>query len=89
MTNTTDENNLIQTITVTGTQTGFYEIKVKGQLDGSWSDWLEGLQVILLDNEEMLLKGCICDQAALLGILNKIYGLNLTLLSVSQINQKE
>jgi hypothetical protein len=66
-----------------------FEIHVKGQLDSSWSDWLEGMQVTLLDNEEMLLRGYIGDQAALLGTLNKLYGLNLTLLSVSQNPQKE
>ena len=63
----------------------FYEIHIKGQLDESWSDWLEGLEVKLLDNGEMILSGHIGDQAALMGVLNKIYGLNLTLLSVNEI----
>jgi hypothetical protein len=70
-------------------QTGFYEIHVKGQLDESWSEWLEGLEVKLLDNGEMILAGHIRDQAALMGILNKLYGLNLTLLSVSEVEQEE
>ncbi len=69
--------------------TGFYEIHVKGQLDESWSDWLEGLEVKLIDNGEMNLFGYIGDQAALMGILNKLYGLNLTLLSVSQVGKKK
>jgi hypothetical protein len=64
-----------------------YEIHVKGQLDASWSDWLEGLEVKLLDNGEMILYGHIGDQAALMGILNKLYGLNLTLLSVNGIRK--
>ena len=63
----------------------FYEIQVKGQLDESWSDWLEGLEVKLLDNGEMILFGPIVDQAALMGVLNKISHLNLTLLSVNEI----
>ncbi len=62
----------------------FYEIHVRGHLDESWSDWLEGLAVKLLDNGEMILYGHIVDQAALLGTLNKLYGLNLTLLSVNE-----
>jgi hypothetical protein len=61
---------------------GIYEIRVRGQLDGSWSDWLEGLDVKLTDNGEMLLSGRVEDQSALIGILNRIHGLNLTLLSV-------
>jgi hypothetical protein len=62
----------------------FYEIHVRGHLDESWSDWLEGLAVKLLDNGEMILYGHIVDQAALMGTLNKLYGLNLTLLSVNE-----
>ncbi len=67
----------------TGAQGGFFEILVRGQLDESWSDWLEGLEMRLLDNGEMILSGYIRDQAALMGILNKLYGLNLTLLSIN------
>jgi hypothetical protein len=67
----------------------FFKIHVKGHLDESWSDWLEGLEVKLLDNEEMILFGHIRDQAALMGILNRLYSLNLVLLSVSEINQKK
>ena len=70
-------------------QQGAYEIHVKGQLDESWSDWLEGLEVTLLENGEMILYGQIEDQAALMGVLNKLYGLNLTLLSVSEASQKK
>ena len=73
----------------TGAQGGLFEIQVKGQLDETWSDWLEGLEVTLLDNGEMILTGHIGDQAALMGTLNKLYGLNLTLLSVSRVDQKE
>jgi hypothetical protein len=68
---------------------GFFEIHVRGHLDSKWSDWLEGLEIKLLDNGEMLLSGMIIDQAALMGVLNKLNGLNLTLLSVSQVNQME
>jgi hypothetical protein len=67
----------------------FFEIHVKGHLDESWSDWLEGLEIKLLDNEEMILSGHIRDQAALMGILNQLYSLNLTLLSVNEVNQKK
>ena len=68
---------------------GFFEIHVRGHLDSKWLDWLEGLEVKLLDNGEMILSGTLVDQAALMGVLNKLNGLNLTLLSVSQVNQPE
>jgi hypothetical protein len=84
-----DDNNQFQDILSTGSQEGTFEIHIKGQLDESWSDWLEGLEVKLLDNGEMILFGHIGDQAALMGILNKLYRLNLTLLSVSKFNLKK
>ena len=65
---------------------GVFEIHVKGHLNSQWSDWLEGMQVKLLDNGEMILFGTIVDQAALMGVLNKLNRLNLTLLSVNHVN---
>ena len=86
MANKKDKNNQeIQDVFSSSTHGGFFEIHVKGQLDESWSDWLEGLQLKLLDNGEMILSGHIGSQAALIGILNKLYGINLTLLAVNEI----
>ena len=68
---------------------GFFEIYVKGHLSPCWSDWLEGMEVELLDNGEMILSGVIVDQAALIGVLNKLYRLNLTLLSANALDQKK
>jgi hypothetical protein len=68
---------------------GSFEIHVRGHLDRKWLDWLEGLEIKLLDNGEMVLSGTLVDQAALMGVLNKLNRLNLTLLSVSQVNQSE
>ncbi len=66
----------------------FYEIHVKGHLDSKWSDWFDGMQMGLLDNGEMVLVGPIVDQAALMGLLNKLNRLNLTLLSVNKITKE-
>ncbi len=82
-------NNQYQDSLPTGSKGEIYEIQIKGHLDESWSDWLEGMEVKLLENGEMILFGNIGDQAALMGILNKLYRLNLTLLSVSKVNQKK
>ena len=65
-----------------------YEIRVKGHLSSQWSDWLEGLEVTLVDRDETVLSGTIVDQAALMGIFNKLNRLNLTLLSVNNIRGK-
>lgn len=65
-----------------------FEIHVKGQLNSQWSEWLEGLEVKLLEDGEMILFGPIVDQAALMGILNKLNRLNLTLLSLSEVKEQ-
>ena len=66
-----------------------FEIHVKGQLDSRWSEWLEGLEMKLLENGEMILSGPIVDQAALMGVLNKLSHLNLTLLSVNKAKRNK
>jgi hypothetical protein len=88
MTRKNENNTQSQAILSSGSQAGDFEILVKGQLDESWTDWLEGLEVKLLENGEMILFGHIGDQAALMGILNKLYRLNLTLLSVNEIKKQ-
>jgi len=65
----------------------YFEIHVKGHLNSDWSDWLEGLEVKLLENGEMILFGNIIDQAALMGTLNKLNRINLTLLSVNEVRK--
>lgn len=64
-----------------------YEIRVEGHLNSQWSDWLEGLELELLENGETVLRGPIVDQAALMGVLNKLHRLNLTILSLNPINR--
>ncbi len=72
-----------------GAEGRYYAIHVKGHLNTSWSDWLEGMEMRLLDNGEMTLSGYIVDQAALMGVLNKLVRLNLTLLSLNEIMKKD
>ena len=63
----------------------FYEIRVKGHLDGHWAAWFEDLAVSPTDNGETILNGPVTDQAALHGLLRKIRDLGLTLIAVSQV----
>lgn len=63
----------------------YFEIHVRGQLDKRWSAWLEGMEVRLLENGEMVVFGPVVDQAALMGVLNKISSLNLKLVSVNEM----
>ena len=64
-----------------------YEIQVQGWLDESWSDWFDGMSVAPEVSAEgtsiIRLTGTVVDQAALHGLLRKLYDLGLPLLSVT------
>jgi hypothetical protein len=62
-----------------------YEIWVEGHLTDRWSDWFEGMEVLNDPNGETRLRGPLADQAALLGVLNKVQDLNLTLIAVYRV----
>jgi len=62
----------------------FFNIRVEGYLDPSWSEWLDGMAITPLENGETLLFGPVVDQAALHGLLAKIRDLNLVLFSVEK-----
>lgn len=64
-------------------ETGVYQITVAGHLDKAWSGWLDGLAVTSNEREPPItvLEGRL-DQTALRGVLNRLWDLNLTLISV-------
>jgi hypothetical protein len=64
-----------------------YQIKVKGNLDPSWSDWFGGFNIRPQDDETILV-GIVIDQSALHGILAKINELGLSLISVTRLPQR-
>ena len=67
-----------------------YRIQARGVLDQSWSDSAGGMDIVIKhdDGESITnLTGELPDQAALSGVLNLLYDLGLTLISVeSQVN---
>lgn len=62
-----------------------YEIRVKGHLEGRWSEWFDGLEITNLESGEALLSGEIMDQAALHGVLAKVRDLGLPLVAVTSL----
>ncbi len=60
-----------------------YSILIRGNLHDRWRDWFDGLTVTNLDNGEVLLEGPVQDQSVLVGVINQIHSLNLTLLSIN------
>lgn len=73
-------------------QSAAYEIRVKGILDSTWSDWFDGFSITVEDDETILV-GKVVDQSALHGILAKVNDLGLSLIFVKKlsprINQQE
>ncbi len=65
----------------------YYNIRVRGHLDQSWSDWFEGLAISNEANGDAVLAGSIVDQAALHGLLARVRDLGLPLLAVIQIER--
>jgi hypothetical protein len=68
-----------------------YRIHVLGSLDESWSDRLGGLRITACSQKDQEgsvteLFGKVRDQAELAGLLDSLYELHLTLLSVKYIN---
>ena len=69
-------------------QPALYKLLVKGRLEASWSDWLEGMTVTAGRDEQgatvTSLTGIVVDQVALHGLLARISDLGLILLSVER-----
>ena len=67
-----------------------YRITVSGHLDISWSSRLCGMRITTIDGKDTrdvtVLEGSLIDQAALSGVLNTLYDLQLPLVSVDCLN---
>ncbi len=65
-----------------------YQILIAGRIGERWTDWFEGMDINYNEQKGTLLTGLVADQAELQGILSTIGMLNMTLISVSQIDVK-
>jgi hypothetical protein len=63
-----------------------YQVQVPGELDESWSDWVAGMTITVESEGDSppvtTLTGTV-DQAALQGLLRRLYSLGLPLISVN------
>jgi hypothetical protein len=65
-----------------------YHFKIAGQMDESWSDWLDCSTITYEHSEKdqipvTIITCALSDQSALRGLLNRLFDLNLTILSVN------
>ena len=69
-----------------------YKIIVQGELGIDMSDQLGGMQIKMDQSQQSesvsILIGRIDDQASLLGVLNTLYELHLTILSVNRMTEE-
>ena len=67
-----------------------YRITVEGKIDPSWSDWLDGMQLVSRKEADDMtittLSGILIDQAALRSLLNRLWDLNLVVRSVELLD---
>lgn len=70
-------------------QANVYQITVQGQLDASWAVWFSGFTITPPDGPDAqtltTLTGAIADQSALRGVLNRVWDLNLSVVSVIRL----
>jgi len=64
-------------------------IRIKGHLDPSWQEWLEGLQILHESDGTTLLIGQLKDQPALYGMFIKLNQLSLSLLCLQSCEPRE
>ncbi len=66
-----------------------YQIGIQGNLDEGWADWFDKMEIYIQDSPNgiaiTILTGPVTDQAELRGMLNRLWDLNLTLISVTRL----
>ena len=66
-----------------------YEIKVYGQLDDSWTDWFgeaKGHPEVSVDDRQVTtFSGVVMDQAGMVGLIRRLHGRGIVLISIRQM----
>ncbi len=65
--------------------TSLYEIRVRGHLPNDWNVWFGSTAINNLATGEALLVCPVADQAALQGLIDKVFALGLTLIAVDMV----
>jgi hypothetical protein len=70
-----------------------YEIRIHGELDERWSEWFSGIRIRAESSKvgppQTTLHCPAMDQSRLRGIMNKLWDLNLSILSVIRLEDHE
>ena len=64
-----------------------YQIEVQGRLDESWAAWFDGMAITRSHARDgtpvVVLTGPVADQAALRGLLSRLWDLNLAVIAIA------
>jgi hypothetical protein len=74
------------------TQTEVFELRVYGRLDQPYTPWFEDMTLEVDDTvspPQTIIRGRVRDPSALYGLIARVRDLNLNLLSVQRLEQKE
>lgn len=66
----------------------YYQIRLKGHIDPSWSAWFDGLTITHERDGSSTLAGPVVDSSALYGVIAKVRDLGLTLIAVTLVGQQ-
>jgi len=67
-------------------RTTHYQICLEGKLDERWLNWFDGLEVTSSPDNQTIIHGEF-DQSALHGLFNRIFDLDITLISVQRYSK--
>lgn len=66
-----------------------YEIKISGQLDESWLGWFGEAETqsetLANDDQVTTFSNIVMDQAGLVGLIRRLHGLGIVLISIRQV----
>jgi hypothetical protein len=64
-------------------------IRIKGEMDHSWSECFEGFNLGYPGSNETILTGVVEDQAAFYGLIGKLRDLGIQIVEVSSVEQAD
>jgi hypothetical protein len=63
-----------------------YQICIQGHIQANWLEWLQPIKITQKKNGVTVLTGSLIDQSALQGLLDYLFSLGITLLSLKRID---
>jgi len=60
----------------------YYRIYIQGHIGQNLSDWLQAFQIDYIENGVTVLTVPVIDQAALRGVINRLFDLGISIISI-------